>query len=111
MLAGTVQAKAFKSPDILVDSKLDFDWSGVLISKARKLLDNYKMADPFKSKIAAPIVVNESTLNKFLPDSSLELVNDLGRMIGMDILKGKTKITLTGLAYDIKGFKTDRIDC
>ncbi len=107
ILAGSVEAKAFKSPDILVDSKLDFDWSGVLITKARKLLDNYKMADPFKSKLIDPIVVNESTFNNFLPAESLELVNDLGRMIGMDVLKGKTKITLTGLAYDIKGFKTD----
>jgi hypothetical protein len=107
ILTGSVQANAFKSPDILVDSKLDFDWSGVLISKARRLLSNYKMDDPFTSKILDPIVVNESTFNNFLPEESLQLVNDLGHMIGMDILKGKTKITLQGLSYDIKGFRTD----
>lgn len=107
ILTGQVHAGAFKAPDILVDSKLDFDWSGLLIGKVRRLLKNYDIADPFAVKFEKDFVVSESLLNDYLPDSSKSLITDLGTVLGMNILKGETKIVLSGLAYDIKNFKTD----
>ncbi len=107
ILCGQVQANSFKAPDILVDSKLDFDWSGLLIGKVRRLLKNYKIDDPFAVKFQKDFVVSETLLNNYLPDSSKTLITDLGNVLGMNILKGETKIVLSGLAYDIKNFKTD----
>ena len=61
---GTVSAETFNSPDILVDSKLDYDWSRVLVSKFRLLLKNYKMTDPFVGKFPEPILLNEAVVGK-----------------------------------------------
>lgn len=107
LLAGQVHAEAFKAPDILVDSKLDFDWSGVLVSKVRRLLKNYGISDPFKQKINEPIVVSESLIEGYLNPQSKELVSELGNLVGLNILRAKTKVTLYGLSYDIKDFKTE----
>lgn len=107
LIAGQVSAEAFKSPDILIDSKLDYDWSGVLVRKIRTLLKNYKMTDPFKGSFAQPIMLNESEVGSMLPADSKELIRDFGNAVGLSIVNGQTKVWMHGFAYDVKGFKTD----
>lgn len=104
---GQVSADTFKSPDILIDSRLDYDWSSVLISKFRVLLKNYKVADPFNNRFDAPIVVSEDVVGNYLPEESKGLIQDFGDAVGLNVLKAKTKVTLHGLAYDVSGFKTN----
>jgi hypothetical protein len=104
---GTVSAETFKSPDILVDSKLDYDWSRVLVSKFRLLLKNYKMTDPFVGKFPEPILLNEAVVGKYLPAESKGLINDFGNAVGLSILKAQTQVWMHGFAYDVQGFKTD----
>jgi hypothetical protein len=82
ILSGQVQAGTFKAPDILVDSKLDFDWSGLLIGKVRRLLKNYNISDPFAVKFDKDFVVNESLVNDYLPSSSKALIKDVGTVLG-----------------------------
>ena len=107
LLAGQVQAESFNSPDILVDSKLDYDWSVVLVKKIRTLLKNYKMTDPFVGKFPQAIMLNESEVGSMLPSESKALIRDFGNAVGLSILNGQTKVFMHGFSYDVKGFKTD----
>lgn len=107
LIAGQVSANSFKSPDILVDSKLDYDWSVILVRKIRTLLKNYKMNDPFVGSFPKPIMLNESEVGNMLPADSKDLIRDFGNAVGLKILNGETKVWMHGFAYDVKGFKTD----
>lgn len=107
LFSSQLWAQEFKSPDILVDTKLDSDWSGVLVSKIRRLLRNYGQADPFRNKFQQPLTVYESEVLKYLNPSAKELLSELSTMLGMEILNGKAQVVVHGLRYDIKGFKTD----
>lgn len=107
LLAGQVQAESFNSPDILVDSKLNYDWSVVLVKKIRTLLKNYKMTDPFVGKFPQSIMLNESEVGSMLPSESKALIRDFGNAVGLSILNGQTKVFMHGFSYDVKGFKTD----
>jgi hypothetical protein len=106
-LSLTVSAQSFQSPDVLVDTKLNSDWSGLLVSKIRKILRNYGQADPFRAKIEKPITVVESQVAQYLNPEAKELLAELGGMLEMDFLHGEAKVVVHGLRYDVKGFKTD----
>ena len=99
-------AQGNKVPDIIVDSKLDFDWTGFLIAKLRKLLTQNGVADPFTMKIDEPLVVTESIIESYLDAEAKQFVTDLSKLIGMDLLNGQTKVTIDGLDYDIQDFKS-----
>jgi hypothetical protein len=107
VIGGDLRAQAFKAPDILIDSKLDYDWSRVVITKFRTLLKNNNMNDPFKARFAQPILVNESEIGSLLPNSSKELIRDFGNAVGLNIVRGETKVWMHGFSYDVKGFKTN----
>ena len=100
-------AESFKSPDILVDSKLNYNWSSVLIKKFRKLLRNYKLNDPFSIHFIQPILLNESKVSDLLPEKSKLFINDFGNSVGLNFLEGNTKIWIHGFNYDVKGFSTE----
>ena len=99
--------QSFKSPDILVDSKLDYDWSRILVAKLRTVLKNHNIADPFKGNFRGAMVVNESEINGLLPADSKELLQTFGDSVGLNILRAKTKVTLHDVSYEVKGFKTN----
>src|SRR5665648_448961 len=107
LICGQAHAERFTSPDILIDSKLDYDWSGVLVSKFRLLLKNYKMSDPFVGHFAQPILLNESAVGDFLPNDSKELIHGFGEAVGLSVLNAETKVHMHGFSYNVKGFKTD----
>ncbi|MCM2351689.1 MAG: hypothetical protein NDI69_16860 [Bacteriovoracaceae bacterium] len=107
LISSQVSAESFKSPDIIIDSKLDYNWSGVLISKFRQMLKNNKMNDPFVGKIVEPILVNESTIGEYLPASSKAFMESFGNAVGLQMIKSETKVWMHGLSYDVKGFKTN----
>lgn len=99
--------QAHAVPDILVDSRLDYDFSTVLVSKLRTLLRNHSLNDPFSGSFPGPMIVNESEVNDLLPDESRELIETFGNSVGLNILKTKMQVTLHDLKYDVKGFKTN----
>lgn len=107
LISGHVNAESFKSPDIIIDSKLDYDWSGVLISKFRTMLKNNNMNDPFKGKITEPILINESKIGDYLPASSKSFMQSFGNAVGLQMIKSETKVWMHGLSYDVKDFKTN----
>lgn len=107
LVSWQVGAESFKSPDIIIDSKLDYDWSGVLISKFRTMLKNNKMNDPFVGKVTEPILVSEATVGQYLPASSKSFIESFGNAVGLQMIKSETKVWLHGLSYDVKGFKTN----
>lgn len=96
-----------KIPDIVIDSKLDYNWSGLLVSKFRVLMNNYGVQDPFKARFDGSIVVSEATVGEFLSDESLPLVNDLGNVIGLRLVNSQTKVEMHGFNYEVKDFRTD----
>jgi hypothetical protein len=100
-------ANSFNSPDILIDSKLDQDWSKILIAKLRIAMKNYGIDDPFNGQFPGALILNENSLGNLLPERSLPLVRNVGKLIGLDFIKTKTKVELIDLAYDIKGFNTN----
>lgn len=103
----TTIADDFQSPDIIVKTKLTADWSGILVTKIRKLLTNYEIQDPFKQNFVEPIVVTDSLIEEYLDSDARELMQDLGKAIGLELLKSKTNVTIEGLAYDIQSLTTD----
>lgn len=107
LVIGQAQAQNFKSPDIMIDSKLDYNWSSVLFTKFRQLLENFKMTDPFVGRFPENKLMNESKIGDLLPVTSRELINDLGNAVGLEFIKGETKVWIEGLAYDVKGFQTN----
>ena len=104
---GQVQAEAFRAPDILIDSKLDFDFSGLLVSKFRMLLKNYKMKDPFVGEIKEAIVIKEDDIGEYLSGDSKTLMRDFGNAVGLNFIQADTKVSIHGFAYNVKGFSTN----
>jgi hypothetical protein len=100
-------AEIFKSPDIVIDSKLDYDWSQMLVGKLRTLLKNYNMADPFKGEFPGAITLNESKLGPLLPQDSINLIRDFGNVVGLQFLETDTKVVMKDFSYEVRGFKTD----
>jgi hypothetical protein len=107
LACGQSSAEAFKAPDILIDSKLDYDWSGVLIAKLRLLLKNYKMTDPFIGRFPENKLMNEAVVGEFLSQNSKDFISGFGNAIGLSLLDTNTKVYMKGFSYDVKGFKTD----
>ena len=103
----SVYAQKFETPDIVINSQLDYDWSGVLVSKIRRLLKNYGENDPFTQKFDESLILTETSIKDYLNPSAKTLVSELGTIIGLDLLDGKTQVSVKGLSYDVKGFKTD----
>lgn len=97
----------FKTPDILIETQLDYDWTTVLVKKLRTLFNNFEVADPFKGQFSQPILVNQSEVGSFLPKESVNLINDFGKIVGLDFLKAETKVWMHGFNYEIKDFKAD----
>jgi hypothetical protein len=106
-LTANTFAQTFTSPDILIDSKLDFDFSGLLITKFRTLLKNNNMSDPFSASFKEPILLNEAEIGTMLPATSKELIRDFGNAVGLNLIHAETKVWIHGLAYEVKGFKTN----
>ena len=107
LLTSQVEATQFQSPDILVDSKLDNNWSGLLVRKFRLLMENYGVSDPFKGRFNETMTILDSKVGHLLPDDSKELMRDFGNAIGLNLSGADTKVQLHGLFYDIKDFKTN----
>lgn len=107
IFTGHIFANSFKAPDILIDSKLNYDWSVVLFKKYRQFLKNYQLSDPFSVRFEGPLVVNESLLDDLLPDNSKKFTKNLGRALGLNFLNAETKVTMDEFSYDVKDFKTN----
>ena len=100
-------AENFISPDILVETRLDSDWSGILVHKIRRLMKNIGYGDPFNQNFSGPIIVSEAKVKDYLNPSAEDLLKELGHFLNMDFLNGQTQVTLHGLGYNIRGFKTE----
>lgn len=94
-------------PDIIVDSKLDFNWSDMLVQKVRRLMVNYGYGDPFKSEIQSEITIVDATATELVSPGSRALVRDLGQMIGLELLNTRSKIKIKNFQYDIGSVTTD----
>ena len=101
----TVSMAKFASPDILVDSTLDHDWSQLLVLKVRRLLKNFGYEDPFKNKLDAPVEISDLVVSDYLSKDSKLLINDIGNAIGLNLVQGTTKVSIEGLSYDVEQFK------
>ncbi|MGE3611194.1 MAG: hypothetical protein AB7I27_16500 [Bacteriovoracaceae bacterium] len=97
----------FKSPDILIESKLDRDLSKLIVAKVRKLLSNYGIDDPFSSTITDTIYINN--LLSGLSQESKDLLNDLGKVVGLNFLHAQSQIAIEGLTYDVEDFKINEL--
>ena len=107
LLTGQVSAQGVQTPDLIIHSKLDYDWTGALIKKFRTLLTNFQVSDPFSARIDKSILVNESEVGSFLPADSKDLIKTFGEALGLNLINAETKVWMTGLEYDVKGFRTE----
>jgi hypothetical protein len=107
VFSAQVYAQSFMAPDILVETRLDSDWSGLLVNKIRRLMKNFGQQDPFTQRFEQPILVSEAKVGDYLNPSAKELLKDLSRMLKMDFLNAQTQVTIHGLRYDVRGFKTE----
>lgn len=94
-------------PDIIVDSKLDFNWSDMLVQKVRRLMVNYGYGDPFKSAVESEITILDATADQLVSPQSKALVRDLGQMIGLELLNTRSRIKIKNFQYDVGSITTD----
>jgi hypothetical protein len=106
-LEASWSAEPFVAPDIIVDSKLDYNWSEILFNKVRRLMKNYGYADPLKSTLESDIVLTDTTASELVSPSTKVFLNDLGDMIGLKLANARTKITMGKFSYDINSITTD----
>ena len=95
------------TPDIVIDSKLDFNWSDMLVQKIRRLLVNKGHADPFRNKVETEIVIVDSVASQLVAPGSRALLNDLGQMIGVKLLNARSRIVVKNFSYEIGSITTD----
>ena len=107
LLSLTATAQPFQSPELVVVTKLDKDWSQLLVSKIRRLLRNFNILDPFKYSYEGSLIVSDTTLGTYLPPASRTVINEFGNVLGLEVFNTKTKVSLHGFQYEVKGFKTD----
>jgi hypothetical protein len=100
-------AQKFVAPDILVETRLDSDWSGILMYKISRLMKNMGQGDPFNQKFSEPLIVSEAKVKEYLNPAAENLLKELGHLLNMDFLNGQTQVTLHGLGYNIRGLKTE----
>lgn len=105
LMAASARAQGFKAPDVLVSTRLDYDWSAYVVKTVRSYMKEHGQADPFSRKFSEPLVVNESVIDKYLDDKTRLMLKDLGKVIGLNIVETGTKVTLLGLKYKIEGLK------
>ena len=109
LLSASTFAKpqVYATPDIVVVSKLDADWSQILVAKIRKILSNFEVLDPFKYSYDGDLVIGPTEAKTLLPASSKKLLTDLGNVLGLDFFKAQAQASMHGFSYEVKGFKTD----
>ncbi|MBY0517420.1 MAG: hypothetical protein K2P81_10950 [Bacteriovoracaceae bacterium] len=90
-----------------MDSKLDFNWSEMLVNKIRRLMVNYGYGDPFKSKIQKEILITDIASGDLVSPGSKKLLEDLGQMIGVKLLNSKSSIKIKNFMYEIGSVTTD----
>lgn len=101
-----VQAQSFTSPDIVLDTKLNYDWSDFLVTKFRSLAKGFNMSDPFSGNFPGRTLVNETVIGPLLSDDSKDLLKDFGNAVGLRIIESETKVWVEDFQYDVKGFKS-----
>ncbi len=101
-----VQAQTFSSPDIVLDTKLNYDWSSFLVNKFQKIAKNIGVIDPFNGSFPGKTLLNEAKIGPILPVESKELLKDFGDAIGLRIIDSETKVWVEDFYYDVKGFKS-----
>lgn len=101
-------ASDFKSPDIIVESKLDNEWSKLLVSKIRTLLSNYGIDDPFNSTLNESIKVDD--LLSGLSSDSQALLRDLGSIVGLNFANARSQVTIDNFSYNVEDFKIDQLN-
>ena len=100
------KAQTFSSPDIVIDTKLNYDWSDFLVTKFRGLAKSYSMSDPFSGNFPGKTLVNETIIGPLLPEESKELLRDFGNAVGLRLVDSETKVWVEDFQYDVKGFKS-----
>jgi hypothetical protein len=105
-LSTLTQAQTFKAPDIVVDTKLNYDWSGFIVAKFQGLVKEYKLNDPFRGSFPGRTLVNETVIGPLLPLESKELISDFGNAIGLRTVDSETKVWIEDFQYEVKGFRS-----
>lgn len=101
------ETSPYRAPDILVETKLDHDWSQFLFKKLRVLMKNYDIRDPFKASMPGPILLTDSKAGEFLPEESIIFIQDFASLVGLNIANTQTKAEMTGFNYEVSSFRTD----
>lgn len=107
VLPAFAQQQVSKVPDIIIDSKLDFDWSEMLVQKIRRYMLNNGYGDPFSSRVETEVVIADLTSQDLVAPESKKLLQDLGQMLGVKLLNARSKITLKNFAYEIGSVRTN----
>lgn len=105
VLLGYAKVYGAETPDIIVSSKINENWSNILITKLKKLLRNYKIIDPLSQSSSETYIFDNMLLDKILPESSKSMLHDLRNISGLDILNAKPKVSMEGFLYEVKGLR------
>lgn len=106
LLSTQVGAFEGKTHDLIVNTQLNYDWSAIVVNKIRRYMKINNMGDPFVARFEEPMVI-KADLTQYLNEDSQDLMQNLGDIIGLNLLKTSTQFTVQGLNYKIDDFKTD----
>ena len=97
----SVAATVGRTPDILIQSKVDQVWSSYLIDRLRTLFANTQVEDPFNIQFKNDEVVTSAILPSDLAPDQKELFTELALSMGMDIDQSKIQVVTKGLSYNV----------
>jgi hypothetical protein len=106
LLSTQVGAFEGKTHDLIVNTQLNYDWSSILVNKIRRYMKINDMGDPFNARFQEAMVI-KADLAQYLNEDSQDLMQNLGDIIGLNLLKTSTQFTIEGMNYKIDDFKTD----
>lgn len=94
-------------PDIIVNSRIDEDWSGYLVAKIRRYMIDHDLGDPFHSKVEAELQVADLVASNMVTGDTRRLVDEAGGMFGVQLVDAHSKITIKNFSYEITKITTD----
>lgn len=103
----TMAQEKFSPPDIIIDSKLDFNWSEMLIQKVRRLMVNKGLGDPLNGKIEKDIVFQSNIVTPDTSEATKVLLKEIELISGFKLIGSKAKVTIKKLYYSIDRLTTE----
>lgn len=91
-----------KTPDILVYSKTDREWTLFLVDEFKQIMDNFSIdINPYSMIYDEAIVYDDTTIHEFITPEVESLVKKVQEASKLDLLTLKPELTINNFGYEV----------